>query len=40
MKCAVGHCGHCQFGPDVRLQGRPGASATTAVEPLLAVREL
>ena len=24
MKCAVGVCGHCQFGPCVRLQGRAG----------------
>ncbi len=25
MKCATGHCGHCQLGPAVHLQGRPGA---------------
>ena len=25
MNCAIGHCGHCQLGPAVRLQGRPGA---------------
>ena len=24
MKCAVGLCGHCQFGPHLRVQGRPG----------------
>ena len=24
MKCAVGLCGHCQFGPLLRLPGRPG----------------
>ena len=24
MKCAIGLCGHCQFGPAVRLQGRAG----------------
>ena len=24
MKCAIGHCGHCQLGPAVRLQGRSG----------------
>ena len=24
MKCAIGYCGHCQLGPDVRLPGRPG----------------
>ena len=24
MKCAVGFCGHCQYGPLLHLQGRPG----------------
>ena len=24
MKCAIGQCGHCQFGPDLRLPGRTG----------------
>ena len=24
MKCAIGHCGHCQLGPDAHLPGRPG----------------
>ena len=27
MKCAIGLCGHCQFGPAVHLQGRPGVRA-------------
>ena len=33
MKCAVGHCGHCQLGPPLRLQGRAGVplSADRAV---------
>ena len=26
MKCAVGHCGHCQLGPALRLQGRARCS--------------
>ena len=26
MTCATGHCGHCQLGPAVHLQGRPGAA--------------
>ena len=26
MKCAIGLCGHCQFGPDLHLQGRPGVA--------------
>ena len=32
---ASGCCGHCQLGPAVRLQGRPGVPPTTQVEPLL-----
>ena len=30
MKCAIGHCGHCQLGPAVRLQGRAGLPPATS----------
>ena len=39
MKCAVGHCGHCQFGPN--LICRDGAVIRyDRVRPLITVREL
>lgn len=39
MKCAVGHCGHCQLGPVFVCRDGP-VFRQDAVEPLLAVREL
>ena len=39
MKCAIGHCGHCQFGGDFVC--RDGPVATYAkLGPLLAIREV
>jgi NAD(P)H-flavin reductase len=39
MKCAVGHCGHCQFGPDfVCTDG--AVFAYSDVRHLLSVREV
>ena len=29
MKCAIGHCGHCQLGPALRLPGRAGLRCPT-----------
>ena len=40
MKCAIGLCGHCQLGPDVRLQGRPGVPLRPRSSRCCAVREL
>jgi NAD(P)H-flavin reductase len=39
MKCAIGHCGHCQLGPVFICKDGP-VFRWDAVEPLLAVREL
>jgi NAD(P)H-flavin reductase len=39
MKCAVGHCGHCQLGPLFVCKDGP-VVRSDAVAPLLAVREL
>jgi NAD(P)H-flavin reductase len=39
MKCALGHCGRCQFGP-VFVCGDGPVFSYTAIEPLLAVPEL
>jgi NAD(P)H-flavin reductase len=39
MKCAVGHCGHCQLGPLLLCRDGPVLSYAVA-GPLLAVREL
>jgi NAD(P)H-flavin reductase len=39
MRCAVGHCGHCQLGPT--LVCRDGAVYSyDKLEPLMGVREL
>jgi NAD(P)H-flavin reductase len=39
MRCAVGHCGHCQLGPT--LVCRDGAVYSyDTLEPLMGVREL
>ena len=40
MKCGVGLCGHCQFGPHVRLQGRPGVPLRPASQPVSTMREI
>ncbi|KUN24841.1 oxidoreductase [Streptomyces antibioticus] len=39
MRCATGHCGHCQLGPLLLCQTGPVVD-WTAAEPLLSVREL
>ena len=39
MKCAVGLCGHCQFGSAVHLQGWPGLSVPP-IEPYLHEEEI
>ena len=39
MKCAIGHCGHCQLGPLLVCRDGPVVSYAVAAE-LLAVREL
>jgi NAD(P)H-flavin reductase len=39
MKCAVGHCGHCQLGPLLLCRDGPVLSYAVA-RPLMAVREL
>jgi NAD(P)H-flavin reductase len=39
MKCAVGHCGHCQLGPVFVCKDGPVFRAD-AVDPLLRVPEL
>ena len=39
MKCAVGWCGHCQFGPSFLCRNGPVLSYA-ALAPLLAVREV
>ncbi|MER6185881.1 FAD/NAD(P)-binding protein [Streptomyces sp. NPDC001652] len=39
MRCATGHCGHCQLGPLLLCQTGPVADWDRA-EPLLSVREL
>ncbi|KUO06232.1 FAD/NAD(P)-binding protein [Streptomyces caeruleatus] len=39
MRCATGHCGHCQFGPLLLCQVGPVVDWAHA-EPLLSVREL
>jgi len=39
MRCATGHCGHCQLGPVLLCQDGPVVDWERA-EPLLAVREL
>jgi NAD(P)H-flavin reductase len=39
MRCATGHCGHCQLGPLLLCQAGPVVD-WTAAEPLLSVREL
>ena len=39
MKCAVGHCGHCQLGHRFVCKDGP-VFAVGRIEPLLGVREL
>ena len=39
MKCAIGHCGHCQFGPTFVCKEGP-VYTYEAIAPLLAIREL
>ncbi len=39
MKCAVGHCGHCQLGPAFICRDGPVFSYAR-MKPLLAVKEL
>jgi NAD(P)H-flavin reductase len=39
MKCAVGHCGHCQYGPTFVCRDGPVYS-WAALAPLLRIREL
>jgi NAD(P)H-flavin reductase len=39
MKCAIGHCGHCQLGPAFICKDGP-VFTLAAIEPLMAVREL
>ena len=39
MKCAIGHCGHCQFGGDFVCRDGPVASHAR-LGPLLAIREV
>ncbi|WP_328982893.1 FAD/NAD(P)-binding protein [Streptomyces mirabilis] len=39
MRCAIGHCGHCQLGPVLVCQAGPVVGWDLA-EPLLSVREL
>jgi hypothetical protein len=39
MKCGVGLCGHCQYGPTLICRDGP-VYAYTAIEPYLGVREL
>ncbi|HUH07921.1 MAG TPA: FAD/NAD(P)-binding protein [Egibacteraceae bacterium] len=39
MKCAIGHCGHCQFGPDFVCSDGP-VLAFDRVAPLLTLREV
>jgi anaerobic sulfite reductase subunit B len=39
MRCALGHCGHCQLGPVLVCRDGPVFSYRR-VAPLLAVREL
>jgi NAD(P)H-flavin reductase len=39
MRCATGHCGHCQLGPLLVCQAGPVVGWDLA-EPLLSVREL
>ncbi len=39
MRCATGHCGHCQLGPLLLCRDGPVVGYDQA-EPLLTVREL
>jgi NAD(P)H-flavin reductase len=39
MKCAVGHCGHCQLGPEFVCRDGP-VFPWSHIQPLLAIREL
>jgi len=39
MKCAIGHCGHCQFGAEFVCKDGP-VFTYADVEPLLRVREV
>jgi NAD(P)H-flavin reductase len=39
MRCATGHCGHCQLGPLLLCRDGPVVGYATAA-PLLTVREL
>lgn len=39
MKCAIGHCGHCQFGPEFVCRDGP-VFPYERVAPLLALREV
>ena len=39
MKCAIGHCGHCQFGPNFLCRDGPVLSYEK-LRPLLKVKEL
>jgi NAD(P)H-flavin reductase len=39
MKCAVGYCGHCQFGPHFICQDGP-VFPYAAIERLLYIREV
>jgi len=38
MHCAIGHCGHCQLGPDFVCKDGPVVPWPVA-EPLLRIRE-
>ena len=39
MKCAIGHCGHCQFGPTFVCKDGP-VYTYDRLAPMLAIREL
>ena len=39
MKCAIGHCGHCQFGPEFICVDGP-VFPYARIEPLMSVREV
>ena len=39
MACGVGHCGHCQFGPEFVCKDGP-VFAYERVEPIMTLREV
>ena len=39
MKCAIGHCGHCQFGPEFVCKDGP-VFPYERIESLMRVREV